>query len=357
MIHFLQLKKTDFIANDTFFNHNCTSYQQQQSNTMGSQQNSYRQQATNYQRYPQKSGYTPNIQQRDINLKRRRNPCTRNGVQLCCNICESIYHFKQECPEVRTTDLYLTHEVILFESDYDHPAKLKNLVSDSWNAALLDSGATKTVAEEILLNSFIQSLNEEEKGKIETSKSNNMYRFGDRNLIPAILNVNLPVTIAEKQVYINTDIMPNDIPLLLSRQAMKKTGMSINSEKDQAIVFRRHEKLITTSSGHYALPITSYCKLINNVNAGSNENILLVNKNQKSKRAIALKLHRQFTHPTPDKLVKLLNSAGQPWNEDQQLEDLINDISNECKFIADLHLDQLLGYLLLLLFKNVLRWT
>ena len=101
--------------------------QQQQSNT--SQQNSYHQQATNYQRYPHKSGYTPNIQQRDINLKRHRNPCNRNGVQLRCNICESIYHFEQQCPEVKTTDLYLTHEVILFESDYDHPAKLKNLVS------------------------------------------------------------------------------------------------------------------------------------------------------------------------------------------------------------------------------------
>ena len=157
-----------------------------------------------------------------------------------------------------------------------------------------------------------------------------MYRFGDGNLIPAILNVNLPVTIAEKQVYINTDIMPNDIPLLLSRQAMKKAGMTIDFENDQAIVFGRHEKLITTSSGHYALPITSYCKLINNVTAGSNENILLVNKNQKSKRDIALKLHRQFAHPAPDKLVKLLNSAGQPWNEDQQLKDLINDISKEC---------------------------
>ena len=155
--------------------------QQQQSNTRGSQQNSYRQQATNYQRYPHKSGYTPNIQQRDINLKRRRNPCNRNGVQLRCNICESIYHFEQQCPEVKTTDLYLTHEVILFESDYDHPAKLKNLVSDSWNAALFDSGATKTVAGEIWFNSFIQSLNKEEKVKTETSKSNNMYCFGDGN--------------------------------------------------------------------------------------------------------------------------------------------------------------------------------
>ena len=157
-----------------------------------------------------------------------------------------------------------------------------------------------------------------------------MYRFGERNLIPAILNVNLPVTIAEKQVYINTDIVPNDIPLLLSRQAMKKAGMTIDFEKDQAIVFGRHEKLITTSSGHYALPITSYCKFINNVNAGSNENVPLVNKNQKSKRDIALKLHRQFAHPTPDKLVKLLNSAGQPRNEDQQLKDLKIECAMEC---------------------------
>ena len=39
----------------------------------------------------------------------------------------------------------LTHYVVPYQSDYDHPNKLKNLVAESWNAAVLDRGASKTV--------------------------------------------------------------------------------------------------------------------------------------------------------------------------------------------------------------------
>ena len=77
-------------------------------------------------------------------IKRGKNPCDRNGIQLRCKVCESIYHMAQNCPEKR--DIYHTQEIILFQSDYDHPDKLKNLSSETWNTALLDSGATNTVA-------------------------------------------------------------------------------------------------------------------------------------------------------------------------------------------------------------------
>ena len=36
-----------------------------------------------------------------------------------------------------------TQEVVLYQSDFDHPDKLKNPVPETWNAAVLDSGATK----------------------------------------------------------------------------------------------------------------------------------------------------------------------------------------------------------------------
>ena len=49
----------------------------------------------------------------------------------------------QNCPE--KCDLY-THKITLFQSDFDHPVQIKNLECESWNAAVLDSGATNTVA-------------------------------------------------------------------------------------------------------------------------------------------------------------------------------------------------------------------
>ena len=73
------------------------------------------------------------------------------------------------CPE--KCDLYYTQEVILFQSDFDHPKQIKNLASESWNAAVL---------------SF------DEKTKIRCHKGTKINRFGDGNLFTAIENVDIP---------------------------------------------------------------------------------------------------------------------------------------------------------------------
>ena len=61
--------------------------------------------------------------------------------------CDSCYHMAQNSPEKYDT-LY-TKEVVLYQSDFDHPEQLKRLVSESENAAVLDSGVTNTVAGEV----------------------------------------------------------------------------------------------------------------------------------------------------------------------------------------------------------------
>ena len=71
----------------------------------------------------------------------------------------------QNCPE--KYDTLFTQEVFLYQSDFDHPEQLKTFVSESWNAAVLDSGATNTVAGEVWHNSYITSLNKNEKQKIK----------------------------------------------------------------------------------------------------------------------------------------------------------------------------------------------
>ena len=71
----------------------------------------------------------------------------------------------QQCPE--KYDTYYTQEPVLCKSDLNHPDNVKNLVSETWNAPVLDSGATNTVADKILFNCFIDSLNIEEKLKTQ----------------------------------------------------------------------------------------------------------------------------------------------------------------------------------------------
>ena len=122
----------------------------------------------------------------------RKNPCDRNGIQLRCHICKSIYHMAQNCPE-RYDTLYT--QVVLYQSDLDHPEQLKTLVSDSWNSAVLDSGATNAVAGAVWYNCYITALNENEKQKIKYHTLENTYRFGDGKLFPALQNVDKPMSL------------------------------------------------------------------------------------------------------------------------------------------------------------------
>ena len=69
----------------------------------------------------------------------------------------------QNCPE--KCDLCYTQEVILFQSDFDHREQIKNLAYESWNTAVLDSGATNTVAGKEWYNFYISSLSFDEKTK------------------------------------------------------------------------------------------------------------------------------------------------------------------------------------------------
>ena len=56
--------------------------------------------------------------------------------------------------------LYHTYyEIVMFQSDYEHPSHLKGLVPEAWNCAVLDSRATKTVCGITLTCKTCQSQN------------------------------------------------------------------------------------------------------------------------------------------------------------------------------------------------------
>ena len=48
--------------------------------------------------------------------------------------------------------MWLSYEAILFQADFDYPNELVGLLSESWNAAVLDSGTSKTVCGPVWLD-------------------------------------------------------------------------------------------------------------------------------------------------------------------------------------------------------------
>ena len=90
---------------------------------------------------------------------------------------------------------------------------------------------------------------------IKTSPSDANFKFGSGEGAKSMKKVFLPSVIGERSVLIETDVVKYDIPLLLSKDAMKKAAMQIDFKADVVKIFGKPSKLFFISTGHYCIPI------------------------------------------------------------------------------------------------------
>jgi len=166
-----------------------------------------------------------------FSLKDGKNPLGKNGKTTLCLICKSEYHWANLCPhrggavdEVgrEESPLVVEHVVLLQSLSSEGGSNLNDLLSETWNCAIVDCGATKTVAGRAWVDNYLASLPDFEKQNVKFSPCKTSYRFGDGKQVFAVENVSLPVHIGTKSLFINTDVVDKNIPLLLSRESMKK---------------------------------------------------------------------------------------------------------------------------------------
>ena len=225
------------------------------------------------------------------------------------------------------TQHLLTNEVVLHQTDDNNPQELKHLMSGTWSSALLDFGASKTVCGKEWQNQYISHLPEYQQQNIKYTPSNHVYRFGDRKKIMTIESVTFSAKIEGEHIKIQSDILGNDIPLLFSWSSMKKAEMKINFQNDTITAFRENIPLITTTSSHYAIPLTSAKQAINNIDWENPSAITVTinNINAQSNQTIALNLHWQFAMT-----FCLLNNAGTPWCDNTVLKNEIKNVTKNC---------------------------
>ena len=281
---------------------------------------------------------------------RGRNPISNAGQMTRCSNCQSINHWYSECPDVRgnymieddeqTTLLTnaSSEDIALFEADLDAGA-LNGLVGETLNAAVIDCGASKTCCGLPWWESYKSSITEEEQAKVSYETSKRSFKFGDGKTYPSLTSVKFPASIGSKSINIVADIVSANIPLLLSRESLKTAETKINFISDTAEMLGEKVHLITTRSGHYALPITkprhllqvavttnNYSKLRNTIHT-----TLQSSSAKMDVKKLALKLHRQFAHPPSTRLIKLIDSAGEPWSSNDALKEEIKSIEDDCQ--------------------------
>ena len=218
--------------------------------------------------------------------------------------CQSTMHFVADCPHRKDYEESPVNNVHITLLNSKPDLVKRNLVAETLGKGLLGSGCSKTVAGEVRLQEYLYTF-PKETNVIEV-KSNALFRFGDGGECRGLKCVTLPVTIGNYKCSLRVDIVPNDIPLLISKDTMKRLGMKIGFSDDSLTLHKKKIKLTCTKSGHNCIPI-----YLVNLEENSSSNIILhsmelVNRSTSEKMAKAKKLHRQFSHASKEKLRKLL---------------------------------------------------
>jgi hypothetical protein len=149
----------------------------------------------------------------------------------------------------------------------------------------------------------------DEKLEIKETTSDSVHRFGDGAKVLAIKNVSIPAYIAGSKCLISTDVVACDLPLLLSKESLKKAEAVLNLCKDEATLFGKLVKLEQTSTGHYCINLQKEHQY--DEYSFDEQQVLMVieAKTDKERERMMLKLHRQFGHVS-EECKKLLKKAG-----------------------------------------------
>ena len=249
-----------------------------------------------------------------------------DGKPMRCRGCESIGHLIRDCPHVGSrpqahfadvddnTDFY-EETICLFSVE-----ESCQFLAEASDSVVLDTGCSATVCGNEWLEMYLSSLSEEQRSEIRMNPSNKMFKFGAGGKVPSEGVCMIPGVLVGRPVLISTDVVKSDIPMLLSRQAMKKAGVKIDTSNDSAEIFGTTVQLNTTTSGHYSLPLREIDFDVFALDLGAKDS---------EKKASLLKLHRQFAHPPTAKLLSLLKDAG--LEELAEAQVMLDDIRSRCE--------------------------
>ena len=265
---------------------------------------------------------------------RKMNPMGSDGKIQTCRCCRSYRHLAAKCPhswenmsKTNVTEsmakVNITEDKHVLFTGY-HKGDIAQLDIDARNCAALDSACSSTVCGEIWLENYLNSLDHEDRRKIKRFIGQKTFEFGGGKRLKSKGEYNLPAVIAGKEVTIKTDVVESDIPLLLSRQAMKTAGVKMDLESVTAQFFDKDIALNLTTSGYYCIPIDKAEKIpVQKVFSVDLEEMA-----SKDRYKTLFKLHRRFAHPPMKKLKSLLQDAGQ-WKD--EYSKLLEDIGNTCE--------------------------
>ena len=274
-----------------------------------------------------------------------KNPLDAYGKTTKCRTCQSINHYERDCPDNPSKSLkeVLANETPEYTDDSDVLIAIEEkssveialcngngvtgLLGETLGCAVLDSACSTTVCGKIWLECYLDSLTPTQRSRVKECSSDKIFKFGAGSKLNSLKRVIIPCQISTNSCRIATEVVDSDIPLLMGKPSLKKAGVVLDLINDEALFFGKKINLEVSRFGHYFIPLHSDSRF------GKDEITLLTSWTEPiaQKKKIVMKLHKQFGHPSAQKLRLLLTNAGL---KDPEILDEVDSFSSKCEVCA-----------------------
>ena len=177
----------------------------------------------------------PSVSNQKQGPKKDINPTGSDGRLLTCKSCGSFRHMINDCEhswenmdkvsltehDVLSTAVSNTSEHGVLFTGFQR-GDVFRLCRDAQNCAVLDSACSSTACGQTWFNNYLESLTRDQREKITWKDSKKVFKFGGGTCLTSKGEYSIPAVLAERNVIIQTDIVESVIPLLLSRDSMKR---------------------------------------------------------------------------------------------------------------------------------------
>ena len=201
-------------------------------------------------------------------------------------------------------------------------------MGETIGCGIIDSGCNKTVAGQDWIDLYMDTLSSRDKNAVTETISHASFRFGDGPIVISSRLVTLPVYVGSTFADLSVYIVPCDIPLLISRESLKRAEAKLDFTSDKINMFGCDIKMFMTNSGHYCI----------NLSRQMDDPLSIHNRvfftsplcgNDPNCDKQVLKIHNQYAHPDADRLKKFLSRAGH--ENDTALMEMVDKVTNSCK--------------------------
>ena len=115
---------------------------------------------------------------------------------------------------------------------------------------VLDTGCTSTVCEFNWCQQYLDQLSPQDRSKVTENNSLKKITFGGRKTIESVKQAVIPAMFGDHAVLLTVEIVPVEIPFLISKSSMAKTKTIISVHENKATIFGRDVFLLLSRTGH-----------------------------------------------------------------------------------------------------------